>query len=136
MGFFKFLFRSKPNNKEIVKKWLLSIESEHNLPNDIIAINFGMFESERETESFAIGMIGSKQYDAEDDDWACEEDYVPEHRICPPLTFPQSETWEEALDEMTLLMKEVMKELPALNLWKVKYITIGFDDGDLTVIKA
>jgi hypothetical protein len=33
-------------------------------------------------------------------------------------------------------MKELMVELPNLNIWKVKYITIGFNDGDLVVIKT
>jgi hypothetical protein len=130
MKLFKSLFGSKPNNKEIVKKWLLSIEDEESLPDDIIAINFGLFEP------FGIEMIGSKQYDANDDDWACEEDYVPKHRLCPSLIFTRSRTWQEVLEEMILLMKELMVELPNLNIWKVKYITIGFNDGDLVVIKT
>ena len=55
-------------------------------------------------------MIGSKQYDANDDDWACEEDYVPKHRLCPSLIFTRSRTWQEVLEEMILLMKELMVE--------------------------
>ena len=128
--FFKSLFGKKSNTKEIVKQWILSIEKENNLPKNIIALYFCLYEP------YGITLTGSQSYDIEDDDWACDEDYIPIHRICPPLNIAKNKTWQEVLEEMILLIKEIMKELPDLNLWKVKHIAIGFEDGDLILIKT
>ena len=37
------------------------------LPENILALNFGLYEP------YGIEMIGSANYDTEDDDWACDE---------------------------------------------------------------
>ncbi|MDF2858168.1 MAG: hypothetical protein K0Q87_4019 [Neobacillus sp.] len=41
------------------------------LPKEIKALNTGLFSP------YGIELIGAKVYDPEDDDWACEEDFVP-----------------------------------------------------------
>ena len=56
------IFQTQKTNKEIIKQWLLSIENENNLPKDIIALNFGLYEP------YSIDLIGSKDYDASNDD--------------------------------------------------------------------
>lgn len=63
--------------KECIKKWLISINDEEKLPKDIVALNFGLYEP------YGIELIGAKEYNAEDDDWACEEDFEPNQRDCP-----------------------------------------------------
>lgn len=126
----KSLFCKKQDRKEIVKQWILTVEQEHTMPDGIVALNFGLYEG-----PYSIDLIGSKLYDANNDDWACEEDYVPEHRICPALNISASENWEEVLNGMFSLLKEVIQETPNLQLWKVEYITIGFSGGDLLRIK-
>ncbi|MCS2894502.1 hypothetical protein NXY11_01280 [Parabacteroides faecis] len=127
---FNSLFPSKEQStKEIVKQWILSIEKEHSISNEIVALNFGLFEP------YGIELIGAKSYDAENADWACEEDFVPKYRFCPPLNISDTKKWDIVLKDMTTLLEELIQELPELQLWQVEHITIGFSDGDLIRIK-
>ena len=69
----------KQKVKAIVKQWLLFIAEYETLPNDIIALNFNLWEAVEENgqSCYTLELTGSKQYDAENDDWACEEDFDP-----------------------------------------------------------
>lgn len=125
----KSLFHKEQNVKETIKQWLMDIDREQSMPEEIVALNFGLFES------YGIELTGAKWYDADDDDWACGEDYVPKHRTCPTLSIPTSKGWEEVQDSMAVLIKELILELPELSLWRVEHITMGFSDGDLIKIK-
>lgn len=73
--------------KAIVKQWLLFIAEYETLPNDIIALNFNLWEAVEENgqSCYTLELTGSKQYDAENDDWACEEDFDPRERNCDAL---------------------------------------------------
>jgi len=55
----------------------LRINEAETLPEGIKALNFGIYEP------YGVEVIGSFCYDLHDDDWACEEDFVPEERSCP-----------------------------------------------------
>lgn len=123
------LFYKEHGVKEIVTQWILAIEKEQSMPKGIVALNFGLFEP------YGIELTGATCYDEEDADWACEEDYVPEHRTCPELDIPANKDWEDVLDDMVALLKEIIRELPGLQLWQVDHITAGFSDGDLIRIK-
>lgn len=123
-----FLGKEQPV-KEVIKQWILAIEEEQNMPTDIVALNFGLFQP------YGIELIGASCYDAENDDWACEEDFVPEHRFCPALKISGSKKWEEVLEDIVVILKEIIEELPDLKLWKVEHITTGFSDGDLVKIR-
>lgn len=76
--------------KAIVKQWLLFIAEYETLPNDIIALNFNLWEAVEENgqSCYTLELTGSKQYDAENDDWACEEDFDPRERNCVLCNFP------------------------------------------------
>ncbi|WP_238907217.1 hypothetical protein [Clostridium sp. YIM B02506] len=115
--------------KETIKDWILRINDEEVLPENIEALNFGIFEP------YGIELIGSSTYDAEDDDWACEEDFVPEERVCNELNISHEYEWETVLNEIQLILKELIDELKDLPLLNVDNITTGFSDGDLVVLK-
>ena len=80
-------------------------------------------------------VIGAKKYDAEDDDWACEEDFVPEQRECPYFEIDESIEWEKVLEIATSILQELVEELNDNKLLKIEHITTGFCDGDLVIIK-
>jgi hypothetical protein len=115
--------------KETIKDWILRINDEEILPENIKALNFGIFEP------YGIELIGSSTYDEEDDDWACEEDFVPEERVCNELNISGEYDWETVLNEIQLILKELIDELKDLPLLNVIHITTGFSDGDLVVVK-
>lgn len=126
MNFFKRILRKEP--KDVIAKWILSIEAEQSIPSDIVALNFGLYEP------FGIELIGSRHYDENDDDWACNEDYVPNTRGIS-LNISDDTEWQTVLDNTSKIIKDLMNKNPTLKLWQVDHITIGFSDGDLVKLK-
>lgn len=60
-----------------IAKWLTNI-AETELPSaGVIAFNIGLFEGE---DGYTAYLIGSKEYDPDDSDWACSEDFIPEKK--------------------------------------------------------
>lgn len=127
----------KQKVKATVKQWLLFIAEYETLPNDIIALNFNLWEAVEENgqSCYTLELTGSKQYDAENDDWACEEDFDPRERNCDALQLSSEIPWEEVLNGLVEVLKELKKELKVISLFQVKHITVGFAEGDLIVIK-
>ena len=84
---------------------------------------------------YTLELTGAKQYDAEDDDWACEEDFDPRLRNCDALQLSSAIPWENILKGLVKVLKELKVELGEINLFQVEHITVGFTEGDLEVIK-
>ena len=55
--------------KKQIEDWLLELSHNEVIPENIVALNFGIFESEN---GYCVYLIGSESYDADDDDWACD----------------------------------------------------------------
>ena len=119
----------KERVKDIIKEWIQRINEDEILPKDVVALNFGLYES------YGIELIGSANYDEEDEDWACEEDFVPMERSCPDLGIDDTYDWESVLKEIETILKELVQELKDLPILKVEHITTGFCDGDLILVK-
>jgi hypothetical protein len=117
--------------KQVMKAWILRITEEDKMPEKIEGIYFGIFEG---ANQYQVNLTGSHYYDPEDDDWACEEDFVPTERYCPSLGLELSYPWEEALSGMVGVLGEIVAELHTLPLFHEKHITTGFDDGEIVVI--
>lgn len=115
--------------KQIVKEWILRINESEILSDGIVALNFGLFEP------YGVELVGSSCYDPNDDDWACEEDFIPEERTCPDLDIDDDCSWEMVLEEMENILKELVQELRELPVLNIAHITTGFGDGDLLVVK-
>ena len=60
---------------------------------------------------------------------------MPEHRTCSDLNIPVNKGGEDVLNDMVALLKELIRELPDLQLWQVEHITTGFSEGDLIRVK-
>ena len=115
--------------------WLTQICTTEKPAKSIIAYNFGLLET---NNGYTVYLIGSKTYDAEDTDWATEEDFVPALRYyeLPPSDFKQLK-FDVAQNRVKQMVKDFMKTdtYKQSFLAKAKAITIGFDDGDLEKIK-
>ena len=118
-----------------IENWISNLSDDNTFTDEIVAINFGLFESE---EGFMIHCIGSKIYDQENDDWACNEDFVPQKKYLKiPKELTENKDWYEIQNMFGELFKKYLSsldyEFSLLN--KVEAITYGFDDGDLQKIK-
>jgi hypothetical protein len=112
--------------------WLDGIVMTEKPDKDIIAYWFGIFES---TSGYETYLIGSKIFDDNDPDWACNVDFVPKNKY---LTLTQSGTdWQIILDEVKKYVTDYLQTSIFKNSFLDKSIAIacGFDDGDLYRLK-
>ena len=113
------------------EEWL-DLVLEKDLPQDIIAFNFNLYDSE---ETFDIQLIGSNEFDDESDDWACNETYSSEEVIC---YIEKNDDISDADDAIKIFKDCALKYIQngkfndKLN--KAKALYIGFIDGDLEKI--
>lgn len=129
--FFKLIRKSQDEKtKEIIKKWLIKINKTEKVPENIVALNFNLYEG-----PYALDLIGSATYDESDEDWACNEDYIPGLRRCPSLVIPDDKSWEEVLKMVESILRDLIREMPDIELFKVQHIAVGFVDGNLIIIK-
>ena len=103
-----------------------------NIPSDLIAFNFNLYEDEIENQ-YNVELIGCKEYDKDNDDWACTPDYSTGENNMYAFS---ADGWEEALDLCVKLIRDYLQTCSVPNqLTKAAYITAGFVDGDLEVIR-
>lgn len=121
------------NNFELVfMKWANSCLSQ-DIPSETKAFSFNLYET---GVDFGFELIGGDEFDPEDSDWACAENFVPNPRsIEIPLNY-SGEKWEQCLEAMSLLVKKYLasQETGALLLNKNYGVGICFVDGDMSVL--
>ncbi|HEV2800713.1 MAG TPA: hypothetical protein VGW12_09460 [Pyrinomonadaceae bacterium] len=115
--------------------WLERVGKSRPKPRGIAAYNFGIFESE---SGYIVYLVGSGEYDPEDDDWACNEDYVPREKYFElPRSFTGRKQWPGVQREVARLVKQFINspEFKRSLLARASAITVGFDDGELQRVR-
>ena len=118
--------------QKIFNDWLDKIiQTEKPSPN-ILAYYFGILET---TKGYETYLVGSREFDEDDEDWACNTDFVPTDKY---LKLGQADTdWEQILEQVKQYI-EIYAQTENFNnsfLGKAKAIATGFDGGDLYRIK-
>lgn len=115
--------------------WLDQINKTEKVDSSIIAFNFGLFES---NNGYTIYLIGSKEYDEENEDWATNVDFEPKDKYLHlEKVLIKTNNWEDVLSLSTKLISNYVSS-PKYNVSILKdaqAITTGFDDGNLIKIK-
>ncbi|WP_422008816.1 hypothetical protein [Roseivirga pacifica] len=115
------------------KEWLILTGSPKKFNRKIKALNFGLFETE---SGYTVYLIGSKTYFEDDPEWAINEGYAPKIKY---FNFNQKEKlkWTEFEHQIKTKIEEYLnQDKDSKSIYnKVEHITIGFDEGSLTVIK-
>ena len=103
-------------------------------PKGIVAFNFGIFET---PNGHSIYLTGSREYDPGSDDWACNQDYVPEEKYFALPKDTHTREWQDVLEEVVQFIDRFVKapEFSESLLASAVAITAGFDDGNLRRIK-
>lgn len=115
--------------------WLAQICTTESPDDSIIAFNFGLFETEN---GYMVYLVGSSTYDEEDEDWATEEDFVPSIKY---FELPPEEFRHLRFDVVQQKVKAKIEAFMQTDIFKQSFlfravaITIGFDDGNLELIK-
>lgn len=121
--------------KDVIEEWLKKIAATESLPQDIVAVNIGMFESDN---GYGVYMCGFKEYDGEDDDWTCKPEYEPREKylMLAGRGF-ESMVWETLLHQMILALKEILESgcASVRHFFDGRIVTAGFDEDKLFRVK-
>lgn len=114
-----------------LEEWIKRIFLDKLLANNILALNFGLFETEN---SFLIYCIGSSIYNSKNSDWACNEDYVPHEKYFDLNGRYANTSWNQFFIEISEELRILITKNSSIIPSSIKYITCGFDDGELMIL--
>lgn len=116
--------------------WIMRVNQTDLPPADIIAFNFGLFENA--DGCYTTYLTGSRSFEPDDDDWACNEHYSPVEKYLELKELPSTEIeWREVVVLMATLLRQYSQsaECSESFLANASAITVGFDDGVLERVK-
>ncbi len=114
--------------KQKLRELLEGLEREQ-IPKRVIAWHFDLYEP------YALQLAGSSSFDADDDDWACEDEdefYPQSSRL--QLDFLSELSWRQVLKILVQALRELREQMPDAKIFKCKHVAVGFVDGDLILI--
>ncbi|MBU2709209.1 hypothetical protein KCM76_24655 [Zooshikella marina] len=118
------------NDKDFID-WLDGQLNEK-IPDEITAFNINIYES-----PFNIEIVGSSKFDPEDEDWACNENWIPRNRKMSVSSSLFGDSWEEAQENIIAMAKKYLQS-NSKNVNKLKAakaFAIGFVDGNLSYVQ-
>lgn len=120
------------NGYEAVQHWLDGLLSQGNLPAEVAAIGFNLYE--RGQDSWSMEMVGTSRFSLKDESWI--DDRVGTFSADKqPLVWTQTSDWKTILAEAVLNLREYLNSGHYANQLKtVAGIGIGFADGELEIL--
>ena len=109
----------------------LDAQLETEIPNQIVAFNINIYES-----PFKIEVVGSNVFDIDDEDWACNEDWVPLNRMTSVSSSIFGKSWEQAQENLLHMAKNYFdsNSRNSRKLRSAKAFALGFVDGNLEYV--
>ena len=116
--------------EEKIQTVLNHIECEAVIPQYIIVLYFGLYETEK---GYCIYLVGSKEYNEKDDVWAEETENLPCDFF---LEIESMDDWRTFQNQIECIIREEVsrRRKSVSSPFYDKIITIGFDDGSITKI--
>ena len=109
--------------------WMDNILQEE-FPEDTVAICFNLYECEE--NMWSMELVGTDEFDEDDDDWACEEIIAFRKN---PFVFEFSADWEEILEITKRMIEQYLEEgVYSDKFCSYEAVAAGFVDGDLRII--
>ena len=120
--------KKKEALKQKLRELLEGLEREE-IPKRVIAWHFDLYEP------YALELTGSSSFDADDDDWACEDEdeFYPEYSRLQ-LEFLNELSWRQVLKLLVQALRELREQMPSAKIFECKHVAVGFVDGDLILI--
>lgn len=114
-----------------VAKWLKKI-LKREIPSDVAAFCFNLYEDD--DNRWSMELIGAERFDADDEDWPCDEatDFGTREKL---LKWKKKAEWDEMLEEMREVLEQYLENGKYAEVLKSKEgVGIGFVDGDVEVL--
>ncbi|WP_196803004.1 hypothetical protein [Butyrivibrio sp. MC2013] len=105
---------------------------EKGIPQEVVAVNFNIYEETG--NNWSIEIVGTGSFDEEDEDWACDEitDFGSRENL---FTMESDEEWEAVLGNVIGIIKEYLeKGKYASSLKGLTAVGTGFVDGDIEIL--
>ncbi|MBI1344361.1 MAG: hypothetical protein GC171_15680 [Terrimonas sp.] len=119
----------------LISDWLKRLQDTETPYPGVVAYHFGLLDGE---DNFYLFLIGSKEYDEDDNDWVFVIDYEPEEKyLAIPPALTKGLILEEMMDQVAAHLEKILSlpEWADLFINKADHITVGFDKTDLIKIK-
>ena len=118
-----------------VSEWLddvLEDVSDMGIPTEVIAFGFNLYDDG--DDNWSMELIGTSEFDTDDEDWLCNEVTDFDTRD-DPFQWYKKATWEEILNDITCLLDRYLKSGKYADVLKAKSgIGAGFVDGDVKIL--
>ena len=117
-----------------IETWLQEVVRDETPAPQIVAFNVGLFRS---PEGYCAYLCGAERYSEDDPDWAHEESFTPAHRYCVlgELGGRDSKEVQQAVIDSVRAFLGSPAGADSF-LAKARAVTVGFDDGELVVVKT
>ena len=103
------------------------------LPSEIIAINFNLYEGSENT--YDVEVVGCDEFDEDDDDWACSEVFTTRDDLFFIPRTSDIAKWEQGLSFVTSLVIEYLQNGKYSDkLTSYTAVSIGFVSGSIDII--
>ncbi len=103
------------------------------LPSAVRGFSFNL--TEVVSGEFEIELIGAERFDADDEDWACEEIWEPTQRSIEISGGAVGDGWEEVLERMAGMVMDYLSSGARSEILKsADGVGIGFVDGNLKIL--
>lgn len=124
----------KDEIKRLISFWINRIDDKEQIPKSIKAYNFGIIETENDYQTY---LIGTNNYNTENDNWACEEDFVPQEKYLSLGKDSKKWNWKEIQSIVKNGIEQYIETRisPLTFVHNAEYLATGFDDGELRKIE-
>lgn len=118
-----------------VSEWLdhlLEDVSETGIPDEVTAFGFNLYDDG--DHNWSMELVGTSEFDVDNEDWLCEEvtDFGTREE---PFQWSRKAEWDEILNDIICVLKEYLKSgKHGAVLKKKSGIGVGFVDGDVEIL--
>lgn len=99
-------------------------------PEETVAICFNLYEEEE--NKWAVELVGTDEFDEEDDDWACDEIIAFRDNL---FYFEMDADWEEVWKRVNeIILKYLDSGTEAKKLLQYDAVATGFVDSELQIL--
>ncbi|MCM1113398.1 MAG: hypothetical protein NC399_09110 [Muribaculum sp.] len=116
-----------------VSKWLDAV-LETDIPDEVVAFGFNLYDDGG--HNWSMELVGTSEFDRDDEDWLCNEvtDFNTREN---PFRWRKETGWEEVLEDIACVLREYLKSGRYANLLKAKSgVGVGFVDGDIEILSV
>lgn len=97
--------------------------------SEVVALNFNLYEDGN--DSWSAEVVGTADFDEEDDDWACDAIL----NYATTLEWQESTDWETVWEKVRKLILMYLERGEHRDLMKeYEAVAVGFVDGDLEIV--